>query len=358
MSAGFGGAPSLGTGIGRAAGFAAPFAQQMQTQNQTVQYLVRAGYAPDMAQLLARNPAALNEVLKQISGARQYQHVTVKDSLGNEIPLAFDPSSRRYYMPNGQEYGAGQGGVPGLPGGLSTMPIQIDPATGRDEQFLETLKKQDPTGYSTVLGLLNGDINAGGRNMQKHLPLAARAESGFNMQQFQTRQRTMNDFTPRGVSGKNITAINTGLGHVERQKNVATYRQDVNAVSGELAKAFRSAGMSEADIQSWRKSFTENSSPETMHAAAREALHLLDSRLNALTDSYNRGMGLSARKEAPDLLSPEARGIHNRLLGAEVAETPQQAAVPPPEARRVGQVYQTPRGRARWLGKGWQPVAQ
>jgi hypothetical protein len=344
-----------------------------------------------MAQLLARNPAALNEVLKQISGARQYQHVTVKDSLGNEIPLAFDPSSRRYYMPNGQEYGAGQGGVPGLPGGLSTMPIQIDPATGRDEQFLETLKKQDPTGYSTVLGLLNGDINAGGRNMQKHLPLAARAESGFNMQQFQTRQRTMNDFTPRGVSGKNITAINTGLDHVERlenaidklgnfsiapdytnpaynavrsqfspeyQKNVATYRQDVNAVSGELAKAFRSAGMSEADIQSWRKSFTENSSPETMDAAAREALHLLDSRLNALTDSYNRGMGLSARKEAPDLLSPEARGIHNRLLGAEVAETPQQAAVPPPEARRVGQVYQTPRGRARWLGKGWQPVAQ
>ena len=74
-------------------------------------------------------------------------------------------------------------------------------------------------------------------------------------------------------------------------------------------------------------------------------------------------MSLSARKEAPDLLSPEARGIHNRLLGAETADTPQppasqQAAVPPPEARRVGQIYQTPRGPARWLGKGWQPVAQ
>ena len=35
---------------------------------------------------------------------------------------------------------------------------------------------------------------------------------------------------------------------------------------------------------------------------------------------------------------------------------PNVARIPPPQQRQVGQVYNTPRGPARWQGNGWEPV--
>jgi hypothetical protein len=177
----------------------------------------------------------------------------------------------------------------------------------------------------------------------------------------------MNDFAPQGVSGKNITAINTALGHIQQmydstdklgnfqyfpslnepynairgqispdyQKTVAGFKAAAIGSSGELAKAFRAAGMSEQDIQAWQKQFDENSSPSTIKGSADQALHMLDSRLDSIADSYNRGMNLGAQKTGPDLLSPTARAIHERLIGggqtaAQPSQAPAQAAAQSP----------------------------
>jgi hypothetical protein len=370
LAGGLAGAPSIGTGLSRAFAAAGPASQvdlQNSRINQTEVALRNKGIAPDIARAAAGNPALLQQILPQFFGAKQLQHVTIKDSLGNDIPMTFDPSTGRYRDVSGQVVGGqggqgapGAGGVPGLAGAAATLPPVIDPNTGRDEAFLQAL---GPVDRAAVTSILNGDANAQGRNMQKYLPYAARAEPGFSQQTYQTRLTTMRDFAPQGVSGKNLTAISTGLGHLDRlngaidklgnftyapglinpaynaarsqlspeyQRDVAAFRSDVNAVSGEMEKAFRAIGMSEAGIQHWRESFGENASPETMRGGAQEALHLLDSRLEAIGASYNRGMGLSSTKPAPELLSPEGRRIHNKLIGGgeAAASAPQAASAP------------------------------
>jgi hypothetical protein len=102
---------------------------------------------------------------------------------------------------------------------------------------------------------------------------------------------------------------------------VAEFRKDVAGVSNELAKSFRSVGMSEADIKEWHKDLGEDSSPQAMHGAIVEAIHMLDSRLDVIADSYNRGMALKTTKPAPELLSPTAQKIRAKLIGDEGSDT-------------------------------------
>ena len=296
LGAGFAGAPSLGIGMQRAFTNAAPIAQQ----NQTVQALIAKKMDPGLAQMIVSNPAVAAQVIPQIFGPKQLQHVTIKDSLNNEIPLVFNPSTGKYLDASGKEY-AGNSGTNGPAG----IPVEIDPSTGRDEKFLASL---NPIDRAATLGILNGDVNAQGRNMQKYLPYASRAEPGFSQQSYVTRLKTQNDFAPQGVSGKNITAINTALGHIDQmraaadnlgnfqyapmlnkpynavrgqldpdyQRTVAGFKATATGSSGELAKAFRSAGMSETDIQNWQKQFDENASPATIKGSADQALHMLE----------------------------------------------------------------------------------
>ena len=112
--------------------------------------------------------------------------------------------------------------------------------------------------------------------------------------------------------------------------------------------------MSEADIQAWLKQFNENSSPAEIKSAAETGLHMLDTRLGNIAESYNRGMNLKQPVSAESLLDAKSKEIHDRLLAGNPSDA-QQNAVPPPAERRVGQIYQTPGGPARWLGNGqWQ----
>jgi hypothetical protein len=403
MAGGLAGSQSIGQGIGRAFTAAVPAQQadiKLNQQNQTELALRNRGLSPELARAAASNPALMQQLLPQLFGAKQLQHVTIKDSLGNDIPMTFDPAKGKYYDVAGREVGgsgggtgSAPGGVPSLSGGAANLPIEIDPSTGRDEKFLAAL---GPVDRAAVTSILSGDASAQGRNMQKYLPYAARAEPGFSQQTYQTRLTTMRDFAPQGVSGKNLTAISTGLGHLDRlndsidklgnfttfpgvanpvyntvrgqlspeyQRNVAGFRQDVNAVSGEMAKAFRATGMSEADIDHWRSSFNENSSPETMKAAAQEALHLLDSRLEAIGAAYNRGMGLSSTKPAPELLSPVGRQIHEKMMGGGAASaapstTAAPAAPSTPQPRSKSEYEALPKGATYLAPDGTPRVKQ
>lgn len=89
LGAGFAGAPSIGTGMSRAFANAAPFAQQ----NQTVAALVKAGLSPDQAQLVASNPAALQQVLPRVLGSKQWQLGEKSGAFGDKQPFLYDPVS-------------------------------------------------------------------------------------------------------------------------------------------------------------------------------------------------------------------------------------------------------------------------
>lgn len=116
LGAGFAGAGSLGEGMQRAFANARPLAGR----NQTVDALVSRGLPPDLARAAASNPAILQQLIPQLFGAKQLQHVTIKNSLGAEIPLVFDPARGQYTLPNGQPYGkqgqAAGSSAPAAPG--------------------------------------------------------------------------------------------------------------------------------------------------------------------------------------------------------------------------------------------------
>jgi hypothetical protein len=357
-------------------------------QNQTAAFFQNKGFDQQTARFIASDPDLVKTLLPQMMGANPKDHVTIKDSLGNEIPLSYDPKSGRYFTADGQPFSAGASGATSA---MAAQPVQIDPTTGRDEKFLAAL---NPLDRAATEGVLNGDMNAQGRNLQKYLPYAQRAEPGFQQQSYFTRLQTQKDFSPQGTSGKNITAINTALGHIDQMENAADglgnfqtmpalnypynairgqfspdYQQKVAnfmatsiGSSGELAKAFRSAGMSEADIQNWQKLFNEDSSPSTIKGAADQALHMLDTRLDAVADSYNRGMGVSGNKAGPDLLSPQARAIHNRLIGGNATSpggSPAGAGTPPTQPTIAeGQTATNPRTgqRLQFHGGQWVPM--
>jgi hypothetical protein len=59
-----------------------------------------------------------------------------------------------------------------------------------------------------------------------------------------------------------------------------------NAVADELAKVFRSSGMSDTEIHAWKSTLSENNSPDQFKAVIKQGLGLLESRVEALKDQY------------------------------------------------------------------------
>ena len=161
-------------------------------------------------------------------------------------------------------------------------------------------------------------------------------DPSFMVGQYDTRQKLRNDYTS-GATSKNITSLNTAIGHLDSLRDAATklknfgglatplnapinwaesaagdpsvnnYNERANAVSTELTRAFRGTGGSEADVKAWRDNLPVNGSPDQQKGAIDGGIDLLSSRVAALRDTYQRGMG----KPPIDLpmLSPKSRQI-------------------------------------------------
>lgn len=160
-----------------------------------------------------------------------------------------------------------------------------------------------------------------------------------------TRMQTRKDFTS-GMSARNLTALNTAIGHLATLKKMAlalnnTGSPDINAIvnsvqskhlgdprvnnfntvrdafATELAKVFKGQGApSLTEIQDWQKRAQADQSPEQMAGFVAQAADLLSSRINAVGDTYNRGMGKSS--DPVELLSPHARELYGALTQPEV----------------------------------------
>jgi len=87
---------------------------------------------------------------------------------------------------------------------------------------------------------------------------------------------------------------------------------DVNGVAGEMAKVFRSSGMSVQEIDDWKKTYGNNLTPATMRGAVQAAVKLMEGRLQALADQQNAAFGTN--KTWLDMLPPAAQANVQRVM--------------------------------------------
>lgn len=188
---------------------------------------------------------------------------------------------------------------------------------------------------------------------QQMISAVSQYDPNFDAVNFNARAATRKSFTS-GPDANNITALNTAMGHLgtlsndygalantnypllnapinaignalhfgDIQTNTTNVAADSNAVAGELAKVFRSVGMSTSEIQDWQNKISTSAAPDQSKALINKALDLMDSRLSALGEKYNQGMGTT--KQPLELLSPEAQKAYMRLRG--MAQINQQPA--------------------------------
>jgi hypothetical protein len=211
--------------------------------------------------------------------------------------------------------------------------------------------------------------------------LVGQYDPSFDLVNYNSRNKARQDFTS-GKSAANITSFNTAIGHLGSldkaidnlrnsdypayntvsnwlanesgdtrfQKARTDFQSAKTAVTEELTRAFRGTGGNVHDIIEWDKSLSEASSPAALHQAVKTAIELLKSRIEAIGDQYNRGMGTT--KDPMKLLSDKAQAAVERLEGGQPAVEEKRAE---PGAPKVGERRQFRQGWGRWDGKQWVP---
>lgn len=274
--------------------------------------------------------------------------------------------------------GISEGIQPSTAAGLTTGGLSTAGANVHGSDYLKTIS---PNMASQVQALADGrEQFPSGFALtkpywQQMMSAVAQYDPSFNQADFNARAKTRASFTS-GPNASNITSYNTTIGHLDRlndsinglkntgfpmwnavsqatqsaagnqptQAALAQFNTDKGAASSELVKALRGSGGAEADIQYWQRRFDQADSPAALHSAVREAANLLGSRIDALTDQYNTGMGTS-NQTVPGL-SPHAAQSLKRLQTTGIAGVP--ASTPGGQMGAPGQVG-VPDGAIRLL---------
>lgn len=251
-----------------------------------------------------------------------------KDKFGNDVHGFIDATKGtvKPATPNGGPIAASQGAV--------------DPnVTG--QAYLETLPKPEA---DQVKAMVEGRLQPPGSfalktpYWQQMLQSAAQYEPGFDFTKWGERTATAKDFAS-GKAAQNVTAMNTVVGHLgdlaekadalgnfrlplantigntvsnaSGDPRVNNFRLARNAVADEMAKVFRSSGMSDHEIQQWKSTLSEDMSPDQLKGAVKTGIGLMESRLSALADQRSRGM--STQIGARDLLNDKSKATLQKV---------------------------------------------
>lgn len=269
-----------------------------------------------------------------------------------------------------------------VPGQQSTDPGTGPHITGED--FLKTIDKPIA---DQVRAIAEGRMPIPGGfalktpYWQKMMQNVAQYDPSFDAINYNARAATRKDFTS-GKSAQNITSFNTAIGHLdsldksivgldngnypllneylinpvksqispEYQIGVQKFQTSRLAVAEELARAFKGTGGSLSEVEHWNGLISSAKTPDQLHAAVKQAVDLLESRINAVGEGYRRGMGSTA--DVKDLLNPKARAALQRLNGDAASPSAGDAPVQvssPDEALKLapGTVFMTPDGRTK-----------
>lgn len=372
LGGGMMGAPTLGQGLGRgfmAASQVIPSEIKQNNFNETVGALMKRGMPRGDAVAAASNPAILQQILPKMFGAKQMKFTQIgEDMLGNKQYGFVDETSGKTYDTAGKEIGGGAGGT----GGSVAIPRDANGEALTGKPLLEHLEKTDPVSAAGIKAILAGDMNAGGRNLQKLMPVAALVDPTLRQFDYQTRSKTALAFGPAGKSGQEIKAANTAIGHADQLDQLYTKLKNfdwfpmvnkpwnmirgqmspefndmkgdigakIDALAGELSKAFNGGQTSDTDRAEWRHKLHIDGSPSEQHAAIRSAMNLLHSRLASNAESYNQGMGTN--REAPDMLYAQNRPVFDRLRGIGATGGHEASTSPRPPAPRPGKYVYDP----------------
>jgi hypothetical protein len=257
-----------------------------------------------------------------------------------------------------------------MPFDLSTASpaSQEMPTQSTGEDYLKTVS---PTAANLIKKYANGELPVTAQMVrtpagQQLLGAITQYDPSFDYTNPQKRQQTAIAFA-KGNEGKAIRAANQTLYHMgnlyQRAEDLnnfdilpgvlnapinyieekgfgdtrqGKYRQSSQAVASELRKVFAAAGGGNlTELQSWEKSFDPNAGEKQQKAYIENGVDLLRGALKSLESQYRAGMGLN--KNIGDLLSPEARGVYEKL---QVGESP---IVKKTTAQKQGEILAQPK---------------
>jgi hypothetical protein len=220
---------------------------------------------------------------------------------------------------------------------------------------------------------------------QNMLSSVSQYDPSFDAVNYNARAKTRSDFTS-GKSANTIKALNTAIGHAgmlsDQIDNTAShdftplnavqnyiaetsgsagptqFKQTAGALASELTNVFRGSGGAEADVKRYLEELNVNGSAEQKKAALSNIVGLMESRLEAVGDQYNKGMGKT--EDSVNLLDPKAQTVFSRLTGRQAPTTGQMAQGQSSSSvskYTEGQTATGPGGAKMVFTNGaWQPV--
>jgi len=220
-----------------------------------------------------------------------------KDIQGGTIPGTNIPTAKASNPP-------GAGGV----GAGSAAPL-----SSKDEELAQKIARfeLDPKQL----------YKARGSNVNALLARAIEINPAYNSMEYPIRAKASADFrSPNGVAGRNITAINTAIGHmgdlskaVKALQNaempvwnaikntgltqtgdprVKSFLAAANAVEGEVSKVFAGKAGTDQEIKEWRDVISHINSPEQLNGVIEQLSHLLGSRIGTLNWQAEQNVGI------------------------------------------------------------------
>jgi len=221
------------------------------------------------------------------------------------------------------------------------------------QYFPQVLESETPEMANTVKAIAEGRRampNLGRNNPynRKLSELVQLYNPLWDQSTFPSRQRTANEFKV-GMAARNLTATKTLAGHLEAlyksakkldnsgfpawnalqqkigsqttvygteyQDAIADYNVKRKAVADEAPKVFTGGtNPALADRESWEKKFDVSDPLNVQAQSIRSTVDLIDSRLIALADQYNRGM--STNRQGSELIEPKYNAIFDRMRNA------------------------------------------
>lgn len=261
----------------------------------------------------------------------------------------------------GSSAGAGPGGA----GGSGYIGPVASPVPGGDPTLTGDAYLATAPAYerAKIRAIAEGRVAAprpGTKFGEAVLTKVAQYDPTFDAANSQSRLKTRVDFTS-GKSSVAVNALNTAMGHLlhldtqakdlgnfsflpgilnpiynkGRQAGGDTklpaFQQTKQAASSEMRKVFAgSAGGNLTELKEWQESLDSSQSYEQLHAAIQNGVELMGSRLTALQDQYQTGMG---RSDQPmQLIKPGVRAATRKRFGIDLGGGGNSAPSPAPSA--------------------------
>lgn len=180
-------------------------------------------------------------------------------------------------------------------------------------------------------------LNQRGVNRQALMNAVMSINPDYDATQYAARNKTTQDFSPAGVSGKALTAADTALAHLATVEELGNalknndvrklnqlfnfiggqfgsappnnFQTAVRVVAPEITKAVVGGQTAQADRKEMEQGFSENASPQQTLGAVKVAARLLAERVKKQQHSYKQAMGRDLQWQ----FSPESQALLSRF---------------------------------------------